>query len=132
MPDGQPEMLLGNDVVDLERSVIGRLRYPAVFSRLAVISPSLWWRNRTILDTVAALPRKAELRIWLDIGTKESIRAVPDSRALRDALIKKGWQLGQDLAYFEADGAEHTESAWADRVAPMLKFLFPGSAKINI
>ena len=107
------------------------LRYPAVFSRLAVISPSVWWRNRTILKTVAALPKKPELRIWLDIGTKESTRAVPDVRALRDALIKKGWQLGQDLAYFEAEGAEHTESAWADRVAPMLKFLFPGSAKIN-
>jgi len=107
------------------------LRYQAVFSRLAVISPSVWWRNRTILKTVAALPNKPELRIWLDIGTKESTRAVPDVRALRDALIKKGWQLGQDLAYFEAEGAEHTESAWADRVAPMLEFLFPGSAKIN-
>jgi predicted alpha/beta superfamily hydrolase len=108
------------------------LRYPAVFTRLAVISPSVWWRNRTILKTVAALPKKPGLRIWLDIGTKESIRAVPDARALRDGLIKKGWQLGQDLAYLEAEGAEHTESAWADRVAPMLKFLFPGSAKINI
>ena len=101
------------------------LRYPTVFSRLAVMSPSVWWRNRTILKTVAALPKKPELRIWLDIGTKESTRAVPDARVLRDALIKKGWQLGQDLAYLEAEGAEHTESAWAERVAPMLRFLFP-------
>jgi predicted alpha/beta superfamily hydrolase len=107
------------------------LRYPAEFSRLAVVSPSVWWRNRTILKTVASLPKKPELRIWLDIGTKESTRAVPDARLLRDGLIKKGWQLGQDLTYFEAEGAEHTESAWAERVAPMLKFLFPGPAKIN-
>jgi predicted alpha/beta superfamily hydrolase len=107
------------------------LRYSAEFSRLAVLSPSVWWRNRTILRTVAALSQKPELRIWLDIGTKESTRAVPDARALRDGLIKKGWQLGQDLTYFEAEGAEHTESAWADRVAPMLKFLFPAPAKIN-
>jgi predicted alpha/beta superfamily hydrolase len=107
------------------------LRYPAVFSMLAVMSPSVWWRNRTILNTLAALPRKPELRIWLDIGTKESTRAVPDARALRDALLKKGWRLGQDLEYFEADGGEHTESAWAGRVAPMLKFLFSDSAKIN-
>jgi predicted alpha/beta superfamily hydrolase len=105
------------------------LRYPAEFSRLAVISPSVWWRDRTILKTVAALSKKPELRIWLDIGTKESTRAVPDARALRDALIQKGWQLGHDLAYSEAEGGEHTESAWADRVAPMLKFLFPGSEK---
>jgi predicted alpha/beta superfamily hydrolase len=102
------------------------LRYPMIFSGLAVMSPSVWWRNRTILKTVAALAEKPALRIWLDIGTKESTRAVPDARALRDALISKGWRLGEDLAYFEAEGAEHTESAWAERVDPMLRFLFPG------
>ena len=101
------------------------LRYPAVFSRLAVVSPSVWWRNREILKTVAALPQRPELRIWLDIGTRESTRAVPDARALRDGLITKGWQLGENLAYYEAENAEHTESAWAKRVDPMLKFLFP-------
>jgi predicted alpha/beta superfamily hydrolase len=101
------------------------LRYPSVFSRLAVMSPSVWWRNRTILETVAAITQKPELRIWLDIGTRESTRAVPDARALRDGLIRKGWRLGDDLAYFEADGGAHTESAWAERVAPMLRFLFP-------
>jgi predicted alpha/beta superfamily hydrolase len=101
------------------------LRYPTVFSRLAVMSPSVWWRNRTILQTLAALTKKPDLHIWLDIGTKESTRAVPDARALRDGLIRKGWRLGEDLVYSEADGGEHTESAWAERVAPMLKFLFP-------
>ena len=105
------------------------LQYPGVFSRLAVMSPSVWWRNRTILKTVAALAQKPESRVWLDIGTKESLRAVPDVRMLRDRLISKGWQLGQDLAYSEAEGAEHTESAWAERTGPMLRFLFPaGSA----
>jgi predicted alpha/beta superfamily hydrolase len=101
------------------------LRYPTIFSGLAVVSPSVWWRDRAILKTVAALREKPNLRIWLDIGTKESTKAVPDTRALRDALISKGWQLGEDLAYFEAEGGEHTESAWAERVDPMLRFLFP-------
>lgn len=101
------------------------LRYPEIFSRLAVMSPSVWWRNRTMLKTVAALRQKPALRIWLDIGTKEAAQAVPDARTLRDRLIKKGWLLGDDLAYFEAEGAEHTESAWAERTGPMLRFLFP-------
>jgi predicted alpha/beta superfamily hydrolase len=101
------------------------LQYPSVFSRLAVMSPSVWWRNRAILRTVATLGEKADLRIWLDIGTKESTRAVPEARLLRDGLIKKGWQLGENLAYCEIEGAEHTESAWAERAGPMLRFLFP-------
>lgn len=101
------------------------LRYPTVFSRLAVMSPSVWWRNRTILKTVAALSRKPDLRIWLDIGARESTRAVPDARALRNGLIGKGWRLGEDLAYMEAEDGEHTESAWGRRAGPMLRFLFP-------
>ena len=91
------------------------------------MSPSVWWRNRTILKTVAALPKKPELRIWLDIGTKESTRAVPDTRALRDQLIRKGWQLGKDLYYHRVEGAEHNEGAWAQRVGPFLQFLYPAA-----
>ena len=101
------------------------LRYTWVFSKLAVMSPSVWWRNRAILRTVAQLQRKPELNIWLDIGTNESPRALPDARSLKTALLGKGWKLGQDLSYMEVPDGQHSESAWALRVAPMLKFLFP-------
>ena len=101
------------------------LRYSQMFSKLSIMSPSVWWRNRAILRTVAQLERKPELKIWLDIGTAEGQRALPDARDLKKALLKKGWVLGEDLSYVEVPGGEHTESAWAERVAPMLKFLFP-------
>jgi len=101
------------------------LRYSRMFSKLAVMSPSVWWRNRAILKTVAQIRRKPDLKIWLDVGTKESQRALPDARELQCALLKKGWVPGDDLSYLEVPDAEHTESAWAQRVAPMLKFLFP-------
>ena len=101
------------------------LRYTWMFGKLAVMSPSVWWRNRAILKTVAKIRHKPELRIWLDIGTKESQRALPDARELNVALVKKGWVEGHDLAYLEVPDGQHTESAWAERVAPMLKFLFP-------
>jgi predicted alpha/beta superfamily hydrolase len=101
------------------------LRYTWVFSKLAVMSPSVWWRNRAILKTVAQIKRKPELKIWLDIGTRESQRALPDAHELELALVKKGWVRGQDLSYLEVPDAEHNEAAWAQRVAPMLKFLFP-------
>ena len=101
------------------------LRYTWLFSKLAVMSPSVWWRNRAILKTVAKIPRKPDLKIWLDIGTKEGQRALPDAQELKISLVKKGWVEGRDLSYLEVPDAEHTESAWAARVAPMLKFLFP-------
>lgn len=98
------------------------LRYPSVFGKIAAISPSVWWHNRAILETVAELPSKPELRIWLDIGTREGRR---DVRVLKKHLLRKGWKRGDDLAYTEALGGEHSEWAWALRVAPMLRFLFP-------
>jgi predicted alpha/beta superfamily hydrolase len=101
------------------------LRYTWMFSKLAVMSPSVWWRNRAILKTVSQIKRKPDLKIWLDIGTKEGQRALPDARELNVALVKKGWVEGRDLSYLEVPDAEHNESAWAARVAPMLKFLYP-------
>ena len=132
--DAQYRTLQGPENCGLGGSSLGGLvslylglQNPSVFSKLAVMSPSVWWRNRTILKIVAALGKKPKLSVWLDIGTRESTRAVADTRLLRDGLIKKGWQLGEDLAYCEAEGAQHTESAWAERAGPMLRFLFPAA-----
>jgi len=101
------------------------LRYTWIFSKVAVMSPSVWWHGRAILKTVAQIQRKPDLRIWLDVGTREGRRTLPDVRALKRDLINKGWKRSKDLAYTEAQGGEHSEWAWAQRVAPMLKFLFP-------
>jgi len=101
------------------------LRYPEIFGKLAIMSPSVWWHNRAILRTVRQLPGNTGQRIWLDIGTNESRRALPDVRLLKEALQQKGWREGENLGYMEAEGADHSEGAWAQRVAPMLKFLFP-------
>jgi len=101
------------------------LRYPAVFGKLAVISPSVWWGGRAILASVSGLEAKPATRIWLDMGTAEGVRAAPDARDLRDALLAKGWRLGADLRYLEVAGARHDEVAWARRVGPFLRFLFP-------
>lgn len=101
------------------------LRYPNVFGRLAVISPSVWWDERRIVRDVDALSSKTRARIWLDIGTDEGGNAASDVQSLRDALVSKGWRIDRDLKYFEAAGAKHSETAWALRVEPMLRFLFP-------
>ena len=101
------------------------VRYPTVFSRLAVMSPSVWWDDRMILREVGQLGAKPATRIWLDSGTQEGAETITNTRALRDALFAKGWAEGTDLAYHEAEGGEHNEKSWSARVAPMLKFLYP-------
>jgi len=101
------------------------MTYAGVFGKLAVLSPSVWWDNRAILQIIASLFRKPDLRIWLDMGTSEGGMSLQDSEKLRDVLAAKGWVLGKDLYYFEAEGATHNEAAWAGRVEPFLRYLFP-------
>lgn len=102
-------------------------RHPGAFGRVAALSPAAWWDRGYIVRVVDALPRPTGQRIWLDMGTSEGRGMLDVARLLRDALLRKGWRLGEDLHYREARGARHTELAWARRVGPMLRFLYPAS-----
>jgi predicted alpha/beta superfamily hydrolase len=108
------------------------LNYPAVFGKLAALSPSVFWDGRMILREVEALRSKPATRIWLDTGTGEGWYTTEYARLLRDALVRKGWALDAELCYHEAEGAGHDENAWAARVAPMLKFLFPAREDVQV
>lgn len=101
------------------------LLYSGIFWKLAVLSPSVWWDNRFIVRRVRALATKPPTRVWLSSGTAEGEDVVEAARRVRDALVAKGWRLGDDLAYHEEEGARHEESAWAALVPDVLRFLFP-------
>jgi predicted alpha/beta superfamily hydrolase len=101
------------------------LKYPTAFNRLAVLSPSVWWDSKVIVREVQGIPAKLPLRIWLDAGTAEGPEVVADARALRDALVAKGWVPEHDLKYVEAEGGEHNEQSWGARVGEVLRFLYP-------
>jgi predicted alpha/beta superfamily hydrolase len=101
------------------------LWFPNHFSRLAVLSPSIWWDDCVIYKIVDELDETAKppIKIWLDTGTHEP--GWERAAVLRDRLLEKGWRLYDDLHYFEAQGADHSEGAWAARMDPVLRFLFP-------
>ncbi len=112
----------GSSLGGLVTLAIGML-YPQVFRRLMVMSPSIWWDNFAIYRLVDFLEQKPPLRIWLDTGTAEP--GWEQTRELANRLIEKGWKLHKDLQYMEAQRADHSEAAWAARVEPALRFLFP-------
>jgi predicted alpha/beta superfamily hydrolase len=98
---------------------------PDVFSRVAAISPAVWWANNQIIRETAKLPERLPLRIWLDIGRKEGVQIKHQVRALKEMLLAQGWTQGADFAYAEIPNARHEESAWAARFGEVLKFLYP-------
>jgi predicted alpha/beta superfamily hydrolase len=111
------------------------LQYPNVFGKLIVMSPSVWWAGGDILRRVADLQTKTGQTIWLDVGTAEGLdpeRVCRDVQTLRDALLNKGWVVGDDLAYYEDAGAEHNECAWGRRMRDVLPLLFPPSGEPRV
>lgn len=117
----------GSSLGGLVTAYLG-LCHPEVFGKLAVLSPSVWWDSRSIVRFAKHLEGKSNSRIWLDIGTAEGRnpnRIVKDVRELRNALLGKGWRIGEDLAYVEASGGRHSEDDWARRCQDVLRFLFP-------
>lgn len=132
--DSKYRTLGGPDDTGLGGSSLGGLltvylgmKYPQVFGKLAVLSPSVWWNKRAILDYVDRTDTPRRARIWLDVGTKEDTSTVANVTALHDLLLKKGWQDDANLHFQVFQGAQHNEDAWAQRVAPFLRFLFPAA-----
>ncbi len=112
----------GSSLGGLATLAIGII-FSGTFSRLMVMSPSVWWDDFSILRLLGYVDPKPPLKIWLDMGTAEP--EWEQVHHLRDALIACGWCHGIDLEYHEIPGAGHNEGAWAARVEPALRFLFP-------
>ena len=99
------------------------LRYPNIFGSLLVVSPSVWWNNRSLLERVKKLPKATTQRIWLDMGTLEGDAMRRDARALAEILQQKGWT-GDHFRFTVAEKAQHSERDWAKRTPDMLLFLY--------
>ncbi|MFL5353734.1 alpha/beta hydrolase [Archangium sp.] len=115
--------LAGSSLGGLVSLYLG-LKYPGTFTRLGILSPSVWWADHDIVKQVQALDSRPPLRLWVDIGTKEDTDAVHDTEMLVNALTAKGWT-SSDLKYVEVQGAAHNEGAWSSRFGDVLKYLFP-------
>ena len=105
------------------------LRYPQIFGRLALLSPSVWWNHKSILGYLNEhSPQVWERpRIWLDVGDHEGQRTLRDVEHLARRLKANGWQPGDTMHFEKVHEGTHDEASWAGRVRPMLRFLFPNS-----
>jgi predicted alpha/beta superfamily hydrolase len=101
------------------------LKLPRSFGKIAALSPSVWWHQRMIARFAATATVDPRPQIWLDIGTNEGPRMVPQVEQFHDVLLRKGWREGEDLHYERVEGGEHNELAWSRRINRVLQFLYP-------
>lgn len=128
LADRENTGLGGSSLGGLVTLFLGLAR-PDIFGKLAVLSPSVWWDHKSILAFVNEAAPEIRPRIWLDMGTREGGKSsLNDSELLHKLLLKRGWRDNEDLMYMRIEGGTHDEAAWAQRVEPLLRFLFPSRA----
>jgi predicted alpha/beta superfamily hydrolase len=116
--------IMGSSLGGLISAYAG-LQHPDVFGRLGLLSPSVFWGDRFILDEVRKHGPEASLdRVYIDEGSFESMYAL----ALADAYRSAGYEDGKSLRYLYELWGSHTETAWARRLPAALEYLYPGWA----
>jgi predicted alpha/beta superfamily hydrolase len=117
-------------------SLYAYFRFPEVFGRAGVMSPSLWFGRGAIYDYVQQAPYVSG-QIYLDVGTRElgdghggffgtvshSRRYYTSVRRMHRLLVRKGYRPKRELLYIEDKWAGHGEDAWARRLPVALRFL---------
>jgi predicted alpha/beta superfamily hydrolase len=132
--DRDATTMLGSSMGGLV-SLYAFFRYPSIFGRAGVMSPSLWFGQGAVIDFIREA-RTPPGRMYLDVGTAEGAGTLRDVRRLGRLLVRKGFRRqrsrpGEErrartqsaLRYLEDAGGRHCEAAWAARLEGALAFL---------
>ena len=108
--------------------------HPEFAKHHALMSPSFWTtEHQGKLEILRRLRRKPvrDVRLWLDSGEGEGDSDDNKTVTLlaRDALLKAGYEEGQEFVYRFFPGETHSEVSWAARFPEVLAYLFPATDK---
>src|SRR5262245_1949527 len=89
-PDCDDTAIVGSSMGALI-SLYAFFRYPSVFGRAGVMSPSVWFAQSAVLDYIGAEPAPGG-RVYLDVGLREGGSTLRNTRHLARILVRKGFR----------------------------------------
>ena len=129
LPDRAHTAIMGSSLGGLEADYAVH-RYPQVFGRAGVLSPSYWVSDEAFAIAARA-PLLDDTRVYLYIGGREGEEAVPDVRRMA-AILRLRPDMTGGVALHVVDDAEHNERAWRSEFPRAVRWLFPPSASSGI
>jgi metallo-beta-lactamase class B len=113
-------------------SLYAALRYPRVFGRAGIFSPSLWFAPE-VYDLARRARPVSGNRIYFVMGAKEGDtpdRYVRDQQRMIGVLRSAGFRAGTDVrAFVRPDGA-HSEWFWRREFPAAYEWLFGGPSSV--
>ena len=143
LPERDATVILGSSMGGLV-SLYAYFRFPSIFGRAGVMSPSIWFCGGAVLDFIEDA-RTPPGRLYLDVGTHEGPGTLRDARRAGRLLVTKGFARDRRarppratepahdrrithegkprLRYVEHAGGRHQEADWAYRLEGALEVL---------
>jgi predicted alpha/beta superfamily hydrolase len=97
-------------------------RYPNVFSKAGIFSPSYWYAKE-VFEFTRANPLPADARTYLLMGGKEGPEATGDVMKMAEVMRSAGGK-DQALETVIAPGGEHNETFWRAEFPKAVLWLF--------
>jgi predicted alpha/beta superfamily hydrolase len=119
LPGKDNTAIMGSSLGGLASLYIAQ-RHPQVFSKAGGVSSSFWWNKR---EMISKPPARVAVKFYIDAGSKDD--GLEETRMMRDAMLKQGYRIDEDLRFYAADGGSHNEKSWAARVDRPLSWFFP-------
>ena len=120
-PDREDTAIAGSSMGGLI-SHYALLRYPQVFGKAAIFSPSYWFSNEVYTQT-AARPWPAGTRSYFYIGGREGDESVADVQRMLPLLATPDHAVRDVTLHVEPD-AQHNERAWRAEFPRAVAWLF--------
>ena len=120
-PDREDTAIAGSSMGGLI-SHFALLRYPQVFGKAAIFSPSYWYSNEVYVQTKAH-PWPAGTRSYFYIGGREGDESVADVQRMLPLLATPDHAV-RDVALHVEPDAEHNERAWRAEFPRAVAWLF--------
>jgi alpha-glucosidase len=98
------------------------LRYPQVFGKAAIFSPSYWFSDEVYAQT-RAHPWPADTRVYFYIGGREGDESVPDVQRMLP-LVAASAQAARELTLHVEPDNRHDERAWRVEFPRAVAWLF--------
>jgi len=98
------------------------LRYPQVFGKAAIFSPSYWYSGEVYAQTQAH-PWPADTRVYFYIGGREGDESLPDVQRMLPLLATPAGAGGGTTLHVEPEKA-HDERAWRAEFPRAVAWLF--------
>ncbi|MEY1638013.1 alpha/beta hydrolase [Tenuifilum osseticum] len=121
-PEPKFNAIFGSSMGGLISLYIG-LKYPDAFGRVGVFSPSLWFSPK-VFEYVSKYKRRADQKIYLLAGEKESETLVEDMKMLEHHLYKAGYKDEDYVKMKIAPDGRHSEWFWSREFTEALEYLF--------